>query len=86
MTARELNEYSALRDTIRQRGSLRITLFLVTMIAWAAATIAGSNACRAMKTIAARKRPGAKLGSNDNVRSTARSRSSPQDATPNRKW
>ena len=40
MTARELNEYSALRDTIRQRGTLRIILFLVTVMAWAAATIA----------------------------------------------
>jgi hypothetical protein len=35
-----LDEYRALRDTIRQRGSLRITLFLVTLMAWAAATIA----------------------------------------------
>lgn len=40
MTARELNEYSALRDTIRQRGALRITLFLVALMGWAAATIA----------------------------------------------
>ena len=40
MTPRELNEYRALRDTIRQRGSLRIILFLVTLMAWAAATIA----------------------------------------------
>jgi hypothetical protein len=35
-----LNEYTALRDTIRERGSLRITLFLVALMAWAAATIA----------------------------------------------
>jgi len=40
MTTRELNEYSALRDTIRQRGSLRVILFLVIVMAWAAATIA----------------------------------------------
>jgi hypothetical protein len=40
LTPRELDEYRALRDTIRQRGSLRITLFLTTLIAWAAATIA----------------------------------------------
>ena len=52
---------------------------------WAAATIAGSNAWRAMKTMAARNRPGAKLGSNAIVRSTARSRSSPHEATPKSK-
>ena len=40
MTPRELNEYSALRDTIRQRGALRVTLFLVALMGWAAATIA----------------------------------------------
>ena len=40
MTPRELDEYRALRDTIRERGSLRITLFLVTLMGWAAATIA----------------------------------------------
>lgn len=40
MTPREVNEYTALRDTIRQRGSLRITLFMLTLVAWAAATIA----------------------------------------------
>ena len=40
MTPRELEEYTALRETIRQRGSLRITLFLLGLVAWAAATIA----------------------------------------------
>jgi hypothetical protein len=35
-----LDEYRALRETIRQRGSLRITLFLVALLGWAAATIA----------------------------------------------
>src|SRR5262245_14681208 len=40
MTPREVEEYRALRDTIRERGSLRVILFVVTMIAWAAATIA----------------------------------------------
>jgi hypothetical protein len=40
VTHRELEEYRALRTTIRQRGSLRITLFLVALLGWAAATIA----------------------------------------------
>ena len=40
MTPRELEEYRALRDTILKRGSLRITLFLLTLMGWAAATIA----------------------------------------------
>ena len=40
MTRRELYEYRALRDTIRQRGSLRVTLFLVSLMGWGAATIA----------------------------------------------
>lgn len=40
MTPREIEEYRALRQTIRQRGSLRITLFLVGLVAWGAATIA----------------------------------------------
>jgi hypothetical protein len=35
-----LNEYRALRATIRERGSLRVTLFLVALVAWAAATVA----------------------------------------------
>ncbi len=40
MTPRELEEYTALRATIGQRGSLRIGLFLLALVAWAAATIA----------------------------------------------
>jgi len=40
VTPREIEEYRALRATIRERGSLRIVLFLVGVIAWAAATIA----------------------------------------------
>jgi hypothetical protein len=40
LTSRELDEYRALRETIRQRGSLRVTLFLVALLGWAAATIA----------------------------------------------
>ncbi len=40
MTSRELEEYAALRATIRERGSLRVTLFLATFVAWGAATIA----------------------------------------------
>ena len=42
MTPREIEEYRALRATIRERGSLRIVLFLATMISWSAATIATS--------------------------------------------
>jgi hypothetical protein len=40
MTPRETEEYRALRATIRERGSLRFSLFLVGIVAWAAATIA----------------------------------------------
>jgi len=40
MTPRELEEYAALRATIRERGSLRVTLFLATLFAWGGATIA----------------------------------------------
>jgi hypothetical protein len=40
MTPREVEEYRALRATIRERGSLRVVLFLVAVVAWAAATIA----------------------------------------------
>ena len=40
MTPREIEEYSALRATIRQRGSLRVGLFYGALVAWAAATIA----------------------------------------------
>jgi hypothetical protein len=40
MTPREIEEYRALRATIGQRGTMRVWLFLLTMTAWAAATIA----------------------------------------------
>jgi hypothetical protein len=40
VTPREIEEYRALRATIRERGSLRVILFIVGVIAWAAATIA----------------------------------------------
>ena len=40
MTAREQNEYSALRATIRERGTARVCLFAGGVAAWAAATIA----------------------------------------------
>jgi hypothetical protein len=40
MTAREQEEYSALRATIRERGTARICLFVAGVAAWAAATIA----------------------------------------------
>jgi hypothetical protein len=40
MTHRELEEYRALRDTIRQRGTTRIWVFLAGMSAWATLTVA----------------------------------------------
>lgn len=40
MTPRELEEFQALRATIRERGTQRIYVFLAVMIAWAAGTIA----------------------------------------------
>jgi hypothetical protein len=40
MTPREVEEYRALRATIRDRGTQRVWLFLVVMIAWATATVA----------------------------------------------
>ena len=40
MTHRELEEYRALRDTIGQRGTTRIWVFLAGLIAWAALTVA----------------------------------------------
>ena len=43
MTPREVEEYSALRATIRERGSLRVVLFMIAVIAWAAATIATAS-------------------------------------------
>ena len=40
MTAREIEEYRALRDTIRERSTLRLWIVLVGLTAWAALTIA----------------------------------------------
>jgi hypothetical protein len=40
MTARELEEYSALRATIRERGTARVWVFLAGLALWAASTIA----------------------------------------------
>jgi hypothetical protein len=40
MTPRELEEYRTLRDTIRQRGTTRIWVFLAGLTAWAALTVA----------------------------------------------
>jgi len=40
MTAREQEEYSALRATIRERGTTRVWIFLVGLIAWGALTVA----------------------------------------------
>src|SRR5260370_20946370 len=36
MTPRELEEYRALRDTIRQRGTARVWIFVAGIAAWAA--------------------------------------------------
>jgi hypothetical protein len=40
MTPRELEEYRALRDTIRERGTARIWVFLAGFVGWGALTIA----------------------------------------------
>ena len=40
MTPRELAEYQALRDTIRERGTTRVWLLLATFVAWGALAIA----------------------------------------------
>ncbi|OLC51784.1 MAG: hypothetical protein AUH43_01735 [Acidobacteria bacterium 13_1_40CM_65_14] len=40
MTAREQEEYSALRATIRERGTTRVWVFLVGLVAWGALTVA----------------------------------------------
>ena len=40
MTARDLDEYGALRATIRERGTARVCVFVGGIAAWAAATIA----------------------------------------------
>ena len=43
MTSRELEEYRALRDTIRERGTARIWVFLAGLVAWGALTIATAS-------------------------------------------
>jgi len=40
MTPRELEEFRALRQTVRQRGTARVWVFLAGMIGWGALTIA----------------------------------------------
>src|SRR4051812_17721400 len=40
MTAREIEEYRALRDTIRERSSLRVWMVLAGLTVWGALTIA----------------------------------------------
>jgi hypothetical protein len=40
MTAREQDEYRALRATIRERGTARVCIFVAGIAAWTAATIA----------------------------------------------
>ena len=51
MTPREAEEYTALRATIRARGSLRVWLFFAGVVAWAGATI--STAALAALPVAA---------------------------------
>jgi len=43
MTARELAEYTELRATIRQRGSLRIVIWLLGLTLWGAMTVATAS-------------------------------------------
>ena len=40
MTPRELDEYRALRKTIRERGTARVWVFVAGLVAWAALVIA----------------------------------------------
>jgi hypothetical protein len=40
MTDRELEEYRTLRDTIRERGTARVWVFLAGLVAWGALTTA----------------------------------------------
>ncbi len=40
MTPREVEEYTALRATIRERGTQRVWLFLIGLLGWAAVAIA----------------------------------------------
>jgi len=43
MTPRELEEYTALRATIRERGTTRVWIFLAGLAAWAALTFATAS-------------------------------------------
>jgi hypothetical protein len=43
MTTREIEEYKALRATIRQRGTARVWVFIVGLVAWAALTVATAS-------------------------------------------
>jgi hypothetical protein len=40
MTPREVEEYRTLRDTIRERGTARVWMFVAGLVAWGALTIA----------------------------------------------
>ena len=40
MTAREQQEYTELRATIRERGTIRVCVFAAGLVAWAALTLA----------------------------------------------
>ena len=43
MTSREREEYRALRATIRERGTARVWLFVVGIMAWAALLFATAS-------------------------------------------
>ena len=43
MTPRALEEFKALRDTVRSRGTARVWVFLAGMLGWAALTLATSS-------------------------------------------
>ena len=43
MTPRALEEFKALRDTVRSRGTARIWVFVAGMVAWGALTIATAS-------------------------------------------
>lgn len=51
MTSRELDEYRALRETIRERGTARHWVVIVGLVAWAALTLAGSVISRPALTL-----------------------------------
>jgi hypothetical protein len=51
MTAREVEEYGALRATIRERGSVRLWLFVAVLVAWAAVTLATATLALPVATL-----------------------------------